>query len=176
MKTRHPTLLLAALVASTPAFSAGLDVKVEVPRLEVSEYNRPYVAIWVETEDRSVPGTLAVWYKQDAAREGGERGSKWLKDLRQWWRRTGRDQSLPIDGISGATRPVGKHTISVTFGGPQLPKLDAGRYTLMVEAVREHGGRELVSLPFEWPPAEAQASLSARGSSELGAINLQLKP
>ncbi|MDO5102006.1 MAG: DUF2271 domain-containing protein [Lautropia sp.] len=176
MKTRAPALLLTALLGSPPALGAGLDITVEVPRLAVSEYNRPYVAVWVEAQDRSVPGTLAVWYKQDAAREGGERGSTWLKDMRQWWRRTGREQSLPIDSVSGATRPVGKHAINITIGGPQLPKLDAGQYKLMVEAAREHGGRELVSLPFQWPPTDTQAPLTAQGSSELGAISLQLKP
>ncbi|MDO4683671.1 MAG: DUF2271 domain-containing protein [Lautropia sp.] len=176
MKTLRPSLLLATLLAATPAIGAGLDVDVEIPRINASDYQRPYVAVWVEAGDRTVPGTLAVWYQQDAAREGGERGSKWLKDMRQWWRRAGRDLNLPIDGVSGATRPAGRHTISVTIGGTQLPKLADGQYKLMVEAAREHGGRELVSLPFQWPPADGQQPITAQGSSELGAISLTLKP
>lgn len=169
-------LLLAALLASTPATGAGLDVNVEIPRLNTAEYHRPYVAVWVEAEDRSVPGTLAVWYRQDAAREGGERGSKWLKDLRQWWRRAGRELNLPADGVSGATRPVGTQLISVEVGGPQLPRLAPGKYRLYVEAVREHGGRERLDIPFQWPPAGDGAPLKAQGQSELGAVRLSLRP
>jgi len=44
-----------------------------------------------------------------------------------------------------------------------------------VEAAREVGGRELVSIPFTWPAAQA-TSLQAQGQTELGAITLQVKP
>lgn len=45
----------------------------------------------------------------------------------------------------------------------------------MVEAAREVGGRELVRVPFDWPPAKAER-LTARGEHELGAVALDLKP
>ena len=38
---------------------------------------------------------------------------KWLADLRQWWRRSGRDQTFPIDGVTGPTKPVGTHQVVV---------------------------------------------------------------
>ncbi|MBP8742173.1 MAG: DUF2271 domain-containing protein, partial [Pseudoxanthomonas sp.] len=46
---------------------------------------------------------------------------------------------------------------------------------LVVEAVREVGGRELVKIPFSWP-AKAPQSGKAQGSSELGAVTLAIKP
>ena len=169
-----PLALGAASVGvALPAVAGGLDVSIEVPRLNVSEYHRPYVAAWVERADNSVVGTLTVWYQMRETAEG--HGTKWLKDMRQWWRRTGRELTMPVDGVSTATKPVGKHAMSFTEGSKALPKLAPGSYKLVIEAAREVGGRELVSVPFEWPPKQA-TSLTATGKEELGAISVTLKP
>jgi len=77
--------------------------------------------------------------------------------------------------IAPSTRPAGKHQIAVSEGSVALPKLAPGAYKLYVEAAREVGGREIVSLPFQWPPAKAEQSQVA-GSSELGEVSLELKP
>lgn len=175
MHIRYSLALAAGLGA--PAFAAGLAVDIDLPRLEVAEYHRPYVAAWIERPDQTVAATLAVWY--DGRAKGGKaevEGTKWLKDLRQWWRRTGRELQMPVDGVSGATRPAGHQTIEVAEGSPALPKLAPGAYTLYVEAARESGGREIVSLPFQWPLAEGGAPLKVAGSSELGAVQLRAKP
>jgi hypothetical protein len=168
------SLALAALFGA-PAFATGLTVNIEVPRLTVAEYHRPYVAAWIERADQSVAATLAVWYdvKNKGSAEG--EGTKWLKDMRQWWRRTGRELQMPVDGVSSATRPAGKHQISFTEGSVALPKLAPGAYKLYVEAAREVGGREILSIPFEWPP-KAAAQPQVAGNSELGEVKLELKP
>lgn len=101
------SLLLPLFLLSTPLMAADLQVSVEIPRLQVAEYHRPYVAIWLEKTDQSHVADLAVWY--DVKMEDKE-GEKWLKDLRQWWRRSGRSLQLPVDGVSAATRAVGSHT------------------------------------------------------------------
>src|SRR5438445_807412 len=50
-------LLSVALTGlAAPALAADLNLKVEVPRLNVAEYHRPYVAIWIERPDQSVAG------------------------------------------------------------------------------------------------------------------------
>jgi len=165
---------LAALFGA-PAFAAGMSVNIEVPRLSVAEYHRPYVAAWVERADQSVAGTLAVWYDTRTKGNAEGEGTKWLKDLRQWWRRTGRELSMPVDGISSATRPAGTHAINVEEGSVALPKLAPGAYKLYVEAARESGGREIVNIPFQWPPAKSD-SASVAGQSELGQVKLELKP
>ena len=95
--------------------------------------------------------------------------------MRQWWRRTGRELELPIDGVSSPTRPVGQHQLEFTEGKAPLNTLAPGEYKLVVEAAREVGGRELVSIPFSWPATQA-TDLKAQGKTELGAITLQLKP
>ncbi len=53
---------MAAVPLAGPALAADLSVKVDIPRLTVAEYHRPYVAMWVERADQSPVQTLAVWY------------------------------------------------------------------------------------------------------------------
>lgn len=162
------TGLLLAVTAS----GADLEVSVEIPRLQVAEYHRPYAAIWIEKPDQSFAANLAVWCQlQDTAK--GEKGATWLKDLRTWWRKSGRDLAMPVDGVSGATRAPGVHKL--TFKGTRagLAALKPGPYQLVVEMAREVGGREIVRVPFEWPAAGASAG--GKGSHEVGAVQLSVK-
>jgi len=163
------TLALMAL-GSTNAVGADLTVKVQIPTLNVAEYHRPYVAVWIENADQSIASNLAVWYQTEKKKEDG---TQWLKDLRQWWRRGGREQTVPIDGVTGATRPVGEHTLQFKSGDKQIASLASGNYNLVVEAVREVGGRELLRLPFTWPGTQAQ-HVTAQGKIELGNITLDI--
>ena len=168
------TIALSGLIATTPAaYAASLDVNVEVPKLNVAEYHRPYVAVWIEGADQKVAANLSVWYQLKDTAEG--HGTKWLPDLRQWWRKSGRTLQVPVDGVTGPTRPVGKHPLSFSDRQPQLRDLPAGQYTLVVEAAREVGGRELVKIPFSWPARSAQNG-RAQGTSELGTVTLAVKP
>jgi hypothetical protein len=170
MKLSHSLALTLPLVSGW-AMAADLTVKFDLPQLNVAEYHKPYVAIWIERADQSVASTLAVLYdvkKKDNA------GEKWVKDLRTWWRKAGRDVQLPIDGVSGATRAAGTQTMS--FAGPKagLDKLPAGDYKLVIEAAREAGGRELVRVPFTWP-AKGKLAASASGKEELGAVAISVQ-
>ena len=160
---------LGFVAAAPVAAAAGLTVSVEFPRLEVAEYHKPYVAIWVERADGGVVASLAVWYDTRLKEKEGE---KWLKDIRQWWRRIGRELTLPADGVSGPTRAPGTQTLAFAAGDGALPELAAGQYALVVEAAREAGGRELVKIPFEWPAA---ATHNAKGSSEIGAVHVEVE-
>ena len=164
-------LAIPATLAVQAASASELSVAVEVPRLEVAEYHRPYVALWIEREDQSVAANLSVWYEVGNRKEG----TKWLADLRQWWRRSGRNQTLPIDGVTGPTKPAGTHQLRFTGDKEPLASLAPGKYRLVVEAARESGGREVVRVPFEWPVKSVQ-SLTGKGESELGTIALNVAP
>ena len=165
-------LLVVCTLLSGAASAAELSVRIEVPQLNVAEYHRPYIAAWLERPDQSVAAHLNVWYDVNLKEH---EGAKWLKDMRLWWRRIGRDLKLPADGMTGATRAPGAHELR--FGARQAPlvQLEAGDYRLVVEAVREVGGRELIEIPFRWPATEAR-QLQAQGKHELGAVVLTLQP
>lgn len=160
MRLHHalaPSLLVAGGAAA--AAPAG-TVTVTLPQLPVAEYHKPYVAVWVEPAAGGPIRTVALWY--DVHKRGAEPGTKWLADLRAWWRKGGRSLALPADGVSGATRAPGRYPVALPAD------LAPGRYLLSVEAARETGGHELVSLPLTVPAAAGQAT----GRAELGAVTL----
>lgn len=164
MSFKH-TVSSALLLVSASAWSANGTLTIELPRLQVAEYHPPYVAAWLSHSTTRDLTNLMLWYQLDDKHEG----DKWLKDLRQWWRRSGRTLPLPVDGFSSATRRPGSHTV-----GLAALALNPGEYTLFVEASREVGGRELLQLPFSWPAA-AGKTLTTKGRSELGNITLRLE-
>lgn len=155
----HKAPLLLAGLAAAPA-AAG-TISITIPQLSVAEYHRPYVAAWIEPAGGGAARTLFVWY--DVKKGGNEPGTKWLAELRTWWRKGGRSLNLPADGISGATRPPGPQHVAIPAG------IAPGTYTLNVEAARETGGRELVSLPLVIP---VRTAAGASGKAELGTVTV----
>lgn len=154
---RPASLALIAGAFAAPAATAG-TITVTLPRPAVAEYKKPYVAGWLEPAGGGAPRSLFVWY--DVRKAGNEPGTKWLADLRSWWRKSGRDLKLPADGVSGATKGPGSYMI------PLPADLAIGNYVLNVEAARENGGRELVSVAVAVPSLTARAA----GKTELGAV------
>ncbi len=160
-------LLLGGFIGSL-AQAQELEIRVELPKLNVAEYHKPYLALWLEDEQGAHVANIALLY--DAKMRNNE-GEKWLKDLRQWWRKSGRTLAFPIDGVTGATKGPGVHHFTFTL--PQ--NLHAGNYQVRVEAAREVGGRELVTLPVTLP-VKKSVEIQESGQSELGAVSLLLKP
>lgn len=159
---RYSPFILAGGIVAAPALAAG-TVNITIPQLKVAEYRKPYVAVWVEPAGGGAARTLSIWYAVN--KTGQEPGSKWLSDLRTWWRKGGRSLKLPADGLSGATRAPGSYSIPLPAG------LKPGAYVLNVEAVRESGGREVVSVPITIPAKP----VSVAGKTELGAISLSAR-
>ena len=112
------TLFIAVSgLLTLPAYAAELEVSVEIPKLNVAEYHRPYVAIWLEGADQKVASNLAVWYQMKDTAEG--HGTKWLPDLRQWWRKSGRTLDVPVDG--GPQVPGFRHALGNAYPNPMNP-------------------------------------------------------
>ncbi|HNA21463.1 MAG TPA: DUF2271 domain-containing protein, partial [Agitococcus sp.] len=61
---------LAMSLLST-AQAAELAVNVQIPSLNVAEYHRPYVAIWIEDDSQKFMANLAVWYDLKKRDNGG---------------------------------------------------------------------------------------------------------
>jgi len=163
---------LGLLTFGSQAWAASVQLKLELPRLNVAEYHRPYVAVWLEKPGQATSAAqLAVWYDVKKSNNGG---AKWLRDLRQWWRQGGRSLELPADGVSGATRAPGEHHINLDKH-PNLANLPDGQYEVVVESAREGGGREVQRLPLTWPVKSA-VQAQVKGEHELGALELLVKP
>lgn len=177
MQIRHRVILTGPAIAlgaatglAAPAAAQTIEVTVTIPRLTVAEYHRPYVAMWLERQGAPAK-TISVWYDYDMK---NNEGTKWLRDVRQWWRASGRTMKFPADGVSGATRAPGAQKIAFVAGRGPLGAMAPGNYTLVIEAAREVGGREMLRLPFAWPPKPGQVARAA-GTTELGAVSVSFK-
>ena len=120
-----------------------MTVSIEIPRLNVAEYHRPYVAVWLEKPDQTFVGNLAVWY--DLKLKDNE-GTKWLKDMRQWWRKSGRELThagrWPSERDARARRASDHRRARQGAASRISPP---GDYHLVIEAAREVGGREIAA-------------------------------
>lgn len=111
--------------------TAKVTFEFELPAVETSVYARPYVAVWIEDGQRKPIKTIQLWVGKD----------EWLKDLRSWWRKVGRYDSALVDAVSSATRPIGQYRFMWDGNDELGNKVEQGVYTLHIEVVREHGGR-----------------------------------
>lgn len=146
--------------ATTPwAAQQTLLIDYEIPALDVAEYRRPYMAIWVGDDKGN-----AVRYLQLSG------DNRWLRDLRLWWRKFGRADDALVDALAGATQKPGRYRINWDgrdLYGNYVPQ---GNYELHIEVVREHGERETVVLPFELNGQSISATV--KGEHEIGQVNL----
>ncbi|WP_422923451.1 DUF2271 domain-containing protein [Singulisphaera sp. PoT] len=125
-----------------PEFEFVVNFEISPPKGNTTRYRRPYVAIWVEDEDKLSVRTLTLWVQADPP------GPRWIPDLKHWYqsdqvRRLVETSDL-VETISRATRPAGKYRViwdGKDDRGEALPK---GTYTLAIEVAREHGTHQII--------------------------------
>lgn len=121
------------------AFELVVNFEINLP--EGRRILRPYVAIWIEDADGYSVRTLSLWYQLG-------RGVRWLNNLRRWVR--GERARQAADGgdlsttVSSATRPAGKYRVVWNGRDDKNKPVTQGKYTLYIEASREHGTYQLM--------------------------------
>ncbi len=110
---------------------------------------RPFVAIWVEDNNKNSIRTVSIWYNKP----------RWLHELRAW-SKANNNKFSPETGnmasIASATRSAGKYTIKWDGKDDKGEDVKNGMYTIHIEVAREHGTYQLMSqeikigeLPFK---------------------------
>lgn len=140
----------------------SVEIQFTLPVIETGQYQRPYVAVWVEDNQGKIVKTLTVWHED----------KKWLKDLRRWWRKTGRYQEEDLDAVTGATKAPGRFTLSWDGKDYQGNPVKAGQYQLCFEASREHGDRSLLKQKFNLP--DQSKTYRIKAGSELGPVEIKV--
>lgn len=158
-------------LTASMANAGQVVLDIEIPTQKVAEYHKPYVAGWIEDAAGNHVANAFLWYD---VKKPENRGARWLKDLRSWWRKSGRDLAS-TDGFSGATRAPGRNTLALDTNASAFKGLKPGAYSFVVEASREQGGHDQVKLPLTWNPARA-VTANAKGTTELGQVKLSYKP
>lgn len=163
MKTTSLLILLSLFWL--PAVWAGqLNLSIELPKLDVSPYHRPYLSVWVEDSQRKPITTIALWKRL-------EKGDKWLKDLRQFWRKQNLRNPVAVDAVTSATRRPATYQFQWKGEDEQGKALANGKYVLHIEAAREEGGRDYLRIPFNWGQKQ---QIEQHGKAELGAIHVDV--
>ena len=154
--------------APLAAESSGVDlvVNLEIASPEGRRAKRPFVAVWIEDENHFPVRTIALWFK----------GARWLPDLRAWSRaeqlRRSTEGARNPQSIASATRGAGQYAVRWDGKDDSGHALPPGRYSVHIEAAREHGTHQLAS--GEIDTALPQQHVDLPGNVELASISLEL--
>lgn len=118
-------------------------------------WKRPYVAVWIEDATEAPARTLCLWLED----------RRWLRDLRRWNRQYS-DQPKFADTISQATRRPGNYTLQWDGKDDQGRVLASGRYTVLIEIVREHGTYQLMKQTLELGSEPLRATFDDNAEAE----------
>lgn len=171
MNVKNIAVLLLSLCFTLPSWaktipdSATMDVQLAIPTIETSHYARPYVAVWIEDGHKKPVRTVELWVGRD----------DWLKDLRSWWRKVGRNDRALVDAVTSATRPAGKYRFTWDGLDDQGKRVEQGEYTFYVEVVREHGGRNILRQKLQLGEKGFMHELQPTPETGLITLNYQVK-
>ncbi|WP_020596031.1 DUF2271 domain-containing protein [Spirosoma panaciterrae] len=138
--------------------SQELQITLELARFE-GRSHRPFVAVWVEDESGKPVRQLALWYNKP----------RWLHDLREWY-------SLQTDkaaSVTSATRSPGEYTLVWDGKDDDGQYVKQGKYTVLIEAAREHGSYQLIRQTMDFNGKVKQQPLT--GNVEITAAALDYR-
>lgn len=122
-------LLNGKLSAKEHAFiQQKVIVQIELPAFEKKHQN-PYFALWLSRANNENKALVVVRQKV-----------KWLRDLKKFWRSIARENRAESDAVTGATNKNKKFNYEFI--------LDEHWDNISLEVAREHGKKEVISLPI----------------------------
>lgn len=139
-------------------YNAILDY--DIPKPTSSNYHAPYVVIWVTDASRKLVRTLHVFGPQ----------AKWMDSNYIWWKRYGRMMDN-VDTIAQPSRAPGHYTVNWDGKDDAGQRVPQGKYTLHIEATREHGGHSYSTFDIDAAPKSNTQNLPAK--DELGDLKFR---
>jgi thiamine biosynthesis lipoprotein ApbE len=146
--------------------SYELVVNVELPQLD-GRAQRPYMAVWIEDQDKFPVRTIALWFNKD----------RFLPELKVWHHAaqlTSESGGADVThSVSSATRSAGKYTLKWDGKDDTGKLVKPGRYTVFIEAVREHGGYVLLHQEMEF--YGNPNTIQLKGNTEVANASLEYR-
>jgi thiamine biosynthesis lipoprotein len=159
--------LLAASADSSWDPSMELTISVELARIDDYRVRRPYLAAWIEDRDRFPVRTVALWFQKP----------RYLPELKAWFKddrmRSMAEGSDITRSVSSATRPAGKYTLKWDGKDNAGKPVKPGKYTVMIEAAREHGSYQLIHQEMDFTGTPKQIQLP--GGPEIASASLDYR-
>jgi len=165
--------LLETPVAASPAsskpggapdFELWIDLEINLQKEGFAK--RPYVAVWVEDENHAPVRTIAIWHERD----------RYLPELKSWYLKY-RDlynaDKNTLGTVSSATRSAGKYTLKWDGDDDRGNPVKPGKYTIKIEAAREHGTYQLMRQELNWN--DTPQSINLPGNVEIASASLDYR-
>jgi FAD:protein FMN transferase len=164
----HELEISSGLQASAKTDVQGdyeLLINMELAQFE-GRFRRPFVAIWIEDSKHKTVRNLALWFNKP----------RWLPDLKEWYRSNYQEVSSAgqgVQSISSATRPPGKYTIKWDMKDDKGNSVPLGKYTIYIEAAREHGTYQLMKKEIDC--RKKDQSVTIPGNTEVSSASLEYR-
>jgi hypothetical protein len=166
----QPALIAAAKPARPnppPQPTEGMELDIAFELARIGSARRPYVAVWIEDKDKFPVRTLALWYQK----------ARWLPELRSWYRddriRAMAEGNDLTASLASATRPAGKYNLKWDGKDNAGKLVKPGRYTVIIEAAREHGTYQVMRQEIEFDGRPKQFSLP--GNQEISSATIDYR-
>lgn len=159
----------AKVTPSAQSWDASFEllINLELASIEGQRTRRPFVAVWVEDKDKFPVRTIALWFDK----------ARWLPDLKGWYRGDrlrGMAEGNDITStVSSATRSPGKYTLKWDGKDNKGNYVKPGKYTVFIEAAREHGTYQLIRQELDFTGTPKQVTLP--GNVEIAAASLDYR-
>jgi len=153
---RKFVLVLVLLMGCVSAQAQEMEISFALPSFSTANYHNPYVAIWLESNEKKQ--TLLLWHLKKGRKD------KWLVDIRRWWRKQGRYGEVP-DGVTGATKGPDNYKTRFDISGVE-------QFNLFIEVVREDGGRSLLKQAINLKDKQSEYKLAA--DKEIGPVTINI--
>jgi hypothetical protein len=124
------------------------------------------VAIWAEDENHAPVRTICLWHGSN----------RYLPELKSWYlkyrERYTTDNNFS-SSVTSATRSAGKYTVKWDGKDDEGNFVKPGKYTIKIEASREHGTYQLMRQEIEFDEKPKQMNLT--GNIEISSASMDYR-
>lgn len=154
------------LAQAASAWPAGyrLTVDYEIPHQSKASAQPPYMVVWITNPAGVAVRILALLGTDE----------RFIDQNFIWWRRVGRGLGANLDGMAKPTRRPGRYSLVWDGRDEKGQPVPQGRYTVHIEASREHGGHgyQTFDITLGAQPTTAESA----ANEELGPASVRYGP
>lgn len=141
-----------------------LLINFRLPQFE-GRSHRPFVSVWIEDEKGVPVRNLALWYNKP----------RWLPELSDWYA-SQRQSDFDARSISSATRSAGDYALQWDGKDNAGQLVKQGKYTICLEAAREHGTHQLIRQVMDFNGKTKQLTVPGNVEIATAALDYRQKP